>query len=297
MNLLFDIAQLIALLGVIAFYRFYLSDYLKHKAKNLATKEDIKKITDSVESVKAGYAEILEEVKSNYQLKFAAIEREKAIKKEVYMEATEALTRSHNMLASFSNLALSEAEITSGFVDDSGRIAKVQIVGSKETVEAVNAFMAAIGTATMNLMLERGQLIQRKHSIEVSAILRDKSHKEIESYILLMKDLNLAGNKNPDLWDTIKSRIEFEKKQNEKYQKEIDELWSTQTKEHLVFVEKCMNTFFEISDLLPKAVLAVRDELDLEINKDEYLDIFDKDMEKGKIVFKEFLNRIRQNQA
>jgi hypothetical protein len=40
--------------------RFYLPSYLEQKGKNLATKEDIKEITEKVEAVKAEYAKQLE---------------------------------------------------------------------------------------------------------------------------------------------------------------------------------------------------------------------------------------------
>jgi len=304
-----EIEKLISLLGsfgigallgggiIYLFIKSYIPSYLSEKAKNLATKEDVETITDKVESVKAGYAEVLEEIKSNNQLKLAAVEREKAIKKEVYMEAVEAITRTQNMVSTFSNLNLSEETIASSMVSDSGKIAKVQIVGSKETVRAVTTFMAAVGTATLDLMLERIDLMQRKHSIQISESLRDKSQQEIDRYIAIMKNLNLEGNQNPALWDTVNRSIEFEQKQYDNYQSEIDGLWQTQNKEHLDFVRKCMDCFFEISGLLPNAVLSVRNELDLDISSDDYLNIFNENIEKGKKTFEAFLGRIKNEKA
>ena len=56
--------------GIIYFLiKSYIPSYLSEKAKNLATKEDISGITDQVEAVKTGYAKILEEVRSDNQLK------------------------------------------------------------------------------------------------------------------------------------------------------------------------------------------------------------------------------------
>jgi hypothetical protein len=59
------IAQLI-LLGVFLLWE----GYFKEKGKNLATKEDIKDITDKVESVKASYNESLERHKIELQKEF-----------------------------------------------------------------------------------------------------------------------------------------------------------------------------------------------------------------------------------
>jgi len=74
-----------ALLGAgVLFYflKSYIPAYLSEKGKNLATKEDVGAITEKVEAVKSGYAEMLEEVKVGNQLKISAIEREQHLKKE-----------------------------------------------------------------------------------------------------------------------------------------------------------------------------------------------------------------------
>lgn len=57
------------------FVREFLPSYLREKGKNLATKEDVEKITHSVESVKSDYAVLLEEVRNKNQLRVAALEK------------------------------------------------------------------------------------------------------------------------------------------------------------------------------------------------------------------------------
>ena len=285
--------------GGVLFYfvKSYIPAYLSEKGKNLATKEDIGTITNEVELVKSGYAEILEEVKVSNQIKISAIEREQSTKKEVYMEAVEAITKSQNMVASFSNLNISEEQITSGFSEQAGKIAKVQFVGTRETVQAVTIFMSEIGTATLNLMLERMALINRKNEIKMSENLRDKYQSEVDRYIAIMKNLNLGGNQDQGTWDYVNRSFEFECEQRDKHNKEIDELWVIQNREHIVYVRKCMATFFEISELLPQAVLSVRGELGLEISHEDYLDIFNRNIEKGKAVFDAFLAKLEPESA
>ena len=247
--------------------------------------------------VRADYAEVLEEIKSENQLKLAAIEREKTIKKEVYMDAVEAITRTQNMVVSFANLTLDDQSITSPLASDAGKIAKVQVVGSKDTVKAVTRFMAAVGTATLNLMLDRSELMQRKISIEISERFRDKASQELERYIELMKNLNLAGNHDSDVWNTINQNIEFEQEVRDRNQSEIDDLYEMQTAEHLAFAKKCMDSFFEISELLPDAILSVRDELELDISNEEYLDIFNSNMAAGKEALASFFERVENKMA
>lgn len=289
-----------AVIGALVVYlllKSFLPSYLSEKGKNLATKEDIALITDKVESVKTDYAKVLEELRSNNQLKLAEIEREKNIKKEVYLQAVEALTRTQNVVGTLSNLSADEQKITAGMVNDSGLIAKVQIVGSERTVKAVITIMASIGTAVMELMLERGILVERKSTIEMLGGFRSRAQGEIDRYIAIMKNLNLEGNQDKRLWDTINNSVQFETQQRDKFSQEISDLWETQNKEHLEFTQKCMNRFFEITSLLPDAVLAVREELNLTISNDAYLDIFNKNIEQGRKVFGDFFKKISDRQA
>ncbi|MDA3917670.1 MAG: chromosome segregation ATPase [Deltaproteobacteria bacterium] len=294
LNLLFRYGFEAAVAGVVVFFliRHFLPGYLTQKGKNLATQEDIESITVKVEAVKSGYAEVLEEIKSNNQIKIAAIEREKSIKKEVYMEAAEALTKAQNMIANFTNLNASEETITAEFSSETGKIARVQIVGSGETVKAVTTIMSSIGAATLSLMLGRSPLMQRKNLIEIKEKQRDKSHAEVERYISIMKNLNLQGNTDKGLWNTINRSIDYENGQIDNYSKELESLWEIQNREHLEYAQKGMNTFFEVSALLPDAVLAVRKELDLEISPSEYLEIYNKNLEVGKKVFSQFLQQV-----
>jgi hypothetical protein len=276
------------------FVKTYIPSYLAEKAKNLATKEDVASITDKVESVKSGYAHILEEIRSNHQLKFAAIEREKSIKKEVYMDAIGAIVRSQNTIANFTNLNLSEEQITSNMANDSGTIAKIQVVGSSETVRSVTEYTSAIGSSILDLLLERGELVLRKSAIHTREDLRGKCQQEIDRYIAIMKNLNLEGNHDPAVWKAVNENIEFEQKQYDKFQEEISDLWTLQNKEHFEFGEKCMNRFFEISELLPNVVLSIRKELDMEIANDDYLNIISANIEKGRKIFEDFLRRVKK---
>jgi hypothetical protein len=235
---------------------------------------------------------VLEELKSDHQLKHASIEREKSIKKEVYLRAVEAVTRSQNMITSFSNLNIANEDIIVNMVEDSGIMAKIQIVGSKETVKATTEFMAAIGSKTLELMLERTTLLDRKSTIEVIETLKEKAGQEIDRYVEVMKSLNLQGNQEQAVWTTIDTQVKFEQGQVTQYAKEISELWGEQNPEHLAYSQKCFDTFIEVSTLLPPVILSVRNELDLNIEPEDYLNIFNSNLKNAKQVFDDFLSKV-----
>ena len=76
------IASLVSLVSFVlgAFFR----GYLNKKGENLATKEDIAKITDKIEQVKSAYTERLEQTKLNHQLRLAALDQRLKAHQEAY---------------------------------------------------------------------------------------------------------------------------------------------------------------------------------------------------------------------
>lgn len=75
--------------------KFFLPGYLSEKGKNLATKEDIAKITDEIERVKSQYAVLLEELKAKHQLRLAAIDRRLEAHQEAFTLWRELLAHTH----------------------------------------------------------------------------------------------------------------------------------------------------------------------------------------------------------
>ncbi len=247
----FGFGGLIGALVLYAFIKIFIPSYLSQKGKNLATKEDIEEITRKVESVKSSYAKVLEEIRHENKLVAATIEREKLLRKEVYLDAVGAIVRTQNMIANFANLNLTNEHITSALAKDSGTISKVQIVGTSKTVKAVTHFMAEVGTVTMDLMLQRAALIAEQ------------------------EDPNYKESNRSETYEVL------------------DKLWLEHEKKKIEFVRKCMNRFFEISAFLPPAILSVREELEMDISEEDYLDIFNENIQKGRKVFDEFFRKIQ----
>ncbi|MEZ8288046.1 chromosome partitioning protein ParA [Vibrio sp. 10N.237.312.B06] len=272
----------------------FLPSYLSSKATNLATKEDIGAITREVELVRSGYAGVLEELKNNHQLKLASIEREKLLKKEVYLESVEALSRCQNILASMSDLNVSDQTISSIFSSSSALISKINLVGSEATVKNLTNFMGEVAAAYMTLLTERAALSSRKAHIELLETFRQKHNNEIERCLTIMKNMNLEGISDQGAWDRLNRSFNNESVSRDKVSSEIDANWAVQNESHAVFSQLCMSEFFRVNDLTPHLLLSIRSELDLEFDESEYLTIHIESTKKAKLVFERFMNNLRE---
>ena len=86
---------IIAGLIVFLLIKYFLPGYLSEKGKNLATKEDIAKITNEIERVKSQYAVLLEELKAKHQLRLAAIDRRLEAHQEAFTLWRELMNHVH----------------------------------------------------------------------------------------------------------------------------------------------------------------------------------------------------------
>ncbi|OEF22643.1 hypothetical protein [Aliivibrio logei] len=285
-----------ALIGaafVFLLLKSFLPSYFSEKAKSLATKEDIGEITSKVEQVKSGYAEMLEEIKSNNHLKFASIEREKTLKKEVYLDSVEALNKYQGSLAAMGNLDISNQAVTDSFSMSGSQIAKITLVGSEDTVKHVTNFTGEVAAAYMSLFLERSALMSRKNHIEFLETYRKKSCDEIDRCLTIMKNMNLEGMTDEGAWARVNRAFDNECKSRDKVASEIDTNWAVQNEEHLAFTQRCMSEFFKVNDLIPHLVLSVRSELELDLDENEYLKIHNESTKKGREVFETFMSNLR----
>ncbi len=68
----------------------YVFPYVRKKAENQATKDDVGKITAKVESIKSEYALLLEDVRAHHLLRLAALEKRLAAHQAAYTLLREA---------------------------------------------------------------------------------------------------------------------------------------------------------------------------------------------------------------
>ncbi len=274
--------------------RKYISSYLNKKGENLATKEDIEEITTIIESVKAVNIQSIEEIRSSNRLNLAAIEREKTLKKEVYLVAIEAITRSYNMILNFSDLDIETKQLNNNINKDTSLISRVHLVASESTVESVLKIMSLIGDSSLELLLDRQVFMIRKADIETLQQLRSESNKKISKLILILENLNSQNLLNTRQNDIIQHKLKEKELEVFNCSQEINNIWKLQNQELLIYSKKCMTHFLTILKLFPETILSIRRELDLKISQELYLEIFNENIKNAESIFDKFYNKINK---
>lgn len=83
--------------GAIVYFmlKSFIPSYLSKKGENLATREDVAKITEEIERVKSQYAVVVEELRARHQLRLAAVDRRLETHQRAYKLWRELISNVH----------------------------------------------------------------------------------------------------------------------------------------------------------------------------------------------------------
>lgn len=221
------------------------------------------------------------------------IEREMALRKEIFLDAAEAIVAGIGAVARYADLKVPHDELTKEFNEKRSAIAKVHIIAREETVYAVSAFMDELSATIIRLSLSRQPLIQMQSRLN---ILEDQIQifgKEKDRLIELMKQLNFEGNTEQHRWDFVKNTFEFEDKRVIEANQEHQSLSLTLRTAHLNFLEVCYESSSQISKLLIPAVREVRSELELPFDELRYSQMIENSSNQQTQLIKEFIAKLR----
>lgn len=221
-------------------------------------------------------------------------EREMALRRDIYLPVAEAVSKNQNILVRIADLDIPEEDFSAEFYRNSAAMAKIQVVGSNGTVQAVSAFSHAISAAFLELILSRIPLVMRQKRIESLADFINKSHKEIDHYIELMKQLHLEGDVDRRKWKVIDGHVKLVQQHQAKAITDLQQLETQQNEERFKLIKICMDKFSDTSRFIPPAVFAVREELELDLDKESYLKTYNDNIKKGKEVLDSFLSNAAQ---
>ncbi|HEB62833.1 MAG TPA: hypothetical protein ENI82_06745 [Bacteroidetes bacterium] len=216
------------------------------------------------------------------------------LRTNVYLPAVEAVSNTYLTLAKMADLDLSEKDISEVFSKSSASISKINIVGTIETVKALSALSSILSETYLQLVAKRTPLIERKNDIENTYKLYNDSSKEKDRLLELIKEFNLQGSTDKRRWEAINNRYDFENQQTDEYNKELDELEDKNSKELKEYAMKCYVSLKEVGQPITVAISAIRKEMEIPFDSDEYQEIIDNAFNSGQESLDRFFKEISQ---
>jgi hypothetical protein len=235
------------------------------------------------------------------QLQHTADQRDRdramALRRDVYLPAVEAIIRSHGSLGKVINLEADLAEIGQQMITDQATMAKIHLVGSQRTVTALMTYINELMPGYMELMSLRVPMAVRRQAIDAEQSLMDRSNAMQQQIVELMRQFNIAGKTDQDEWQRLNRQVEAEKATFSQHADKKAELWTEQLAELRRAFIRMNELAIRLTSLIPDAVIAARQEIELPIDPEEYRRLFAEQNQVVQRVMQDFLNRTLPPQA
>jgi hypothetical protein len=197
-------------------------------------------------------------------------DREMSLRKDIYLSAAEAIAMSMKALGGFANPDMGHADIVQ-FHEKSGvAIAKVPIVGSTKTIEALQNFSNEMSAAFFRLAIPHSRLVAIKQQIAGVDRLTAASFNERDRLLEMMKQYNFDGSSDDRKWEFLTHSFRSETSSIESRAAERNNLVQQLLLQQLAVLNECIAQTEALSEILVPVISAVREELELPFDEQTY---------------------------
>jgi len=223
------------------------------------------------------------------------IEREMELRRDVYLQTAEAIVAGINLIGRYADLGIPKEELGKEYFEKRGAIAKVHLIGREATVKALLTFNQELGSAVMRIALLRNPLVQMQARLKLLGDQIQVFGKERDRMVELMRQLSFDGNREEHRWTFVNNTFEFERKRVDDCIAEQRAIEAKLKKEWAAFATECFETVKHLSLLVPEAVRAVRDELEMPMDYAAYKSEYEANITRHHEKLSEFLGTLQKS--
>ena len=144
----------------------------------------------------------------NHEQKQKTQDREMALRKEVYLDAAEAVAAGMNTIGRFANLDLPNDQVANTYTEKAPAIAKVHVIARAETLQALVRFTSELGALFPKLFARRFELLAQKSAIAVLDNQIAGLGKERDRILEMIKQHNIEGIADQRRWNVLQANFE-----------------------------------------------------------------------------------------
>lgn len=215
-------------------------------------------------------------------------EREMSLRKEVYLDAIEAVTARFIAIGHFSDLEIKDDKILEEYRRKAPSLAKISIIAKAETVGAISNLAGELEATFLRLTAKRFPLLFQSQEIVGCRALVDGFLKEQTRALELMKQHNLDGPRDQQKLKVLQDQFDFESRRIEETLKKADDLAALLLRKQLKFMEESFEESMRLSRLMVPVIVLVRKELELPIDESAYSKISEEQVAKLASAVNEF---------
>lgn len=219
-------------------------------------------------------------------------ERELGLRKEIYLEAAEAIAEGMNSIMHFADLSLPSEKLTQRFTEKAAAMAKVHVIAKENTAQAIANLTTEFGAAILRLSVKRSPLLVQQQQIELLEDQIDSFGKERDKFLESIKQMNIEGNQDTRRFEALNKNFEFEQSRVRQGLERLNVLRDDLRKNQFKYIEECMLESQALRGLLLPVIANIREELQLPLDQVAYSTIMAESLNKEARDMRAFLEQI-----
>jgi hypothetical protein len=217
------------------------------------------------------------------------VERAHALRREVYLTATEAVAASMGSIGRFADLNIPDRDLSQVITERMPDVAKVQMVGNIDVVRKTLVVVTELSAAVLRLSAKRMALTLLKQQAGLQEQEVSRSSKAIDVLLEMWRSLNISRAFDQRRQEAIAGNIEFQQKSNAEATQRRAEIEKELIERHLSYVRECVTEVQALGRLTVPALVALRRELDLHIDENGFAEAAQAAQEKQMADLNQFL--------
>jgi hypothetical protein len=216
------------------------------------------------------------------QLRDAAVQatraREFGVRRDVYLDAAEAVVTGNSMVGGMLDITISDADIREGVNKTMGKLAKINVVGHVSTLRAVADYTSTLTDAVLALWLPRAQIQGAERTIKQLQTQLDSHSADEARWIEMMKQNNVqaaAGKREPQVMQMLQRQFALAKERFQATAQRQLAATALKRKIHGDSLNMQVGWLRKLQSLLPAALTAARAEMELRVDAAEVSAIFE----------------------
>lgn len=187
-------------------------------------------------------------------------EREFALRRDVYLAASDALSTGLMAITRYANLKIDDGEVTGPYVEKAPAVAKVHVVATIPTIKVVNRLTDELGAAYARLLVKRLPVRVQTTELESVRSSMAKYGAEAQRWVEVMQQENLQGrDENRSTW--IRRNFDFEHARHLEAIEAEKRLSPATARSQLDLLEECAKEHLALLEFVTPVLVAIRTEL------------------------------------
>jgi len=192
-----------------------------------------------------------------------AIERSSELRRAVYLDAAEELTKASSHLASLAQIDIVKENLADGLNGLFAVFAKLQLVAEPKTALLVNKLGGAYSELFMKILPKLMPLKNLQSDISINDDFYNQKFAESSKILLKISDFNETSQADIDIFNALKNKLTETQKQAQLYADNRNSAWKSFNNLHLDFLRELLIEMRAIGEMQIPVMIAIRQDLGL----------------------------------